>query len=169
MRCERARPSGARARLAMTPALATIIALHACATLFMAGLIWFVQVVHYPLFARVGSDGFTAYSEAHQRLTTLVVGPAMLIEAVTAAILVFMRPAGVSPTLLWAGLALLGGIWLSTAFLQVPLHGRLAAGFSAEACDALVSTNWIRTVAWSLRGCLVAWMLVQVLARPAAA
>ena len=139
------------------------------ATCFMTGLIWFVQVVHYPLFARVGADGFTAYSEAHQRLTTLVVGPAMLIEAVTAAILVFMRPAGVSPALLWSGLALLGAIWLSTAFLQVPLHGRLASGFSAEACDALVSTNWIRTVAWSLRGCLVAWMIVQVLARPAGA
>jgi hypothetical protein len=153
----------------MTPALAAIIAIHACATLFMAGLIWFVQVVHYPLFARVGADGFTGYSEAHQRLTTLVVGPAMLVEAVTAALLVFMRPAGVSPALPWAGLALLGAIWLSTAFLQVPLHGRLASGFSSEACDALVSTNWIRTVAWSLRGCLVAWMIVQILSRPSGA
>jgi hypothetical protein len=153
----------------MTPALAAIIAIHACATLFMTGLIWFVQVVHYPLFARVGTDGFTGYSEAHQRLTTLVVGPAMLVEAVTAALLVFMRPPGVSPALLWTGLSLLGAIWLSTAFLQVPLHGRLASGFSSEVCDALVSTNWIHTVAWSLRGCLVAWMILQILVHPSGA
>lgn len=155
----------------MTPALPSnaaipaILVVHACATLFMTGLIWFVQIVHYPLFARVGAQGFSAYSEAHQRLTTLVVGPAMLVEAVAAALLVFMRPAGVSPGLLWAGLALLGAIWLSTAFLQVPLHGRLAAGFSSEACDALVSTNWIRTVAWSARGAIVAVIFVQLLGR----
>jgi len=158
----------------MPPALApitvvAIVVVHACATLFMAGLIWFVQVVHYPLFARVGPDGFTAYSEAHQRLTTLVVGPAMLVEAVTAAVLVFLRPSGVSPALLWTGLGLLGVIWLSTAFLQVPLHGRLATGFSAEACDALVSTNWIRTVAWSLRGLVAAGVAFQFLASAHAA
>ncbi|MBI1302475.1 MAG: hypothetical protein GC172_01615 [Phycisphaera sp.] len=153
----------------MTPLLSAIVVVHACATLFMTGLIWFVQVVHYPLFARVGAEGFTAYSDAHQRLTTLVVGPAMLIEATTAALLVFMRPPAVSPALLWAGLALLGAIWLSTAFVQVPLHGRLAAGFSSEACHALVSTNWIRTVAWSARALLVALMLVQLLGRGSAA
>ena len=34
-----------------------LLLLHAAATLFMTGLIWFVQVVHYPLFARVGEDG----------------------------------------------------------------------------------------------------------------
>jgi hypothetical protein len=27
-------------------------------TLFMTGLSWFVQVVHYPLFAAVGPDAF---------------------------------------------------------------------------------------------------------------
>ncbi len=31
---------------------------HVGATLFMVGLIWFVQVVHYPLFGHVGGEGF---------------------------------------------------------------------------------------------------------------
>ncbi len=149
----------------MTPVLSAIVVLHAVATLFMTGLIWFVQVVHYPLFARVGRDGFTAYSEAHQRLTTLVVGPAMLVEAVTAALIVVLRPEGVSGLLAWAGLALLGVIWMSTAFLQVPLHGRLAAGFTQEACDALVSTNWLRTVAWTIRSGIVVLILLQLATR----
>ena len=30
-------------------------------TIFMTGLIWFVQVVHYAMFANVGLDPFTAY------------------------------------------------------------------------------------------------------------
>ena len=32
-----------------------LLLLHAGATFFMCGLIWFVQIVHYPLFAQVGS------------------------------------------------------------------------------------------------------------------
>ena len=48
------------------------------ATLFMVGVIWFVQVVHYLLFSLVGGEGFALYSEAHSRLTTYVVGPPIL-------------------------------------------------------------------------------------------
>ena len=57
---------------------------HVAATLFMVGLIWFVQIVHYPLFGSVGRGGFAGYSQAHSRLTGFVVGPPMLVEAGTA-------------------------------------------------------------------------------------
>ena len=50
------------------------------ATLFMVCVIWFVQVVHYPLFSRVGGEAFAPYSEAHSRPTTYVVGPPMIVE-----------------------------------------------------------------------------------------
>ena len=32
-----------------------LLLVHAASTLFMAGVIWFVQVVHYPLMASVGT------------------------------------------------------------------------------------------------------------------
>ena len=59
---------------------------HAFATVAMTGLIWFVQVVHYPLFARVGEEGFHAYEAAHARATSRVVAPLMLGEVGTARI-----------------------------------------------------------------------------------
>ena len=65
-----------------------ILIAHAAATLYMTGLIWFVQVVHYPLMAAVGRDGFAAYESAHARLTTFVVAPGMLVEALCAGLLV---------------------------------------------------------------------------------
>lgn len=133
------------------------------ATVFMVGVIWFVQVVHYPLFSRVGDDAFAPYSEAHSRLTTYVVGPPMLMEAATALLLVFRRPAEVP---LWAalgGLALVGLIWASTALLQVPRHTALGSGFDRAAWSGLVLTNWVRTAAWSVRGVLVLWMTARVL------
>ena len=143
--------------------MTAILLANAVATLFMTGLIWFVQVVHYPLFAAVGASEFPAYSRLHQSLTTLVVGPPMLVEAVTAAILVFARPAGIPAWTAWTGLGLVAAIWLSTAILQVPAHGRLASGFVAETGDFLVSSNWIRTVAWTARAALVTLMLWQAL------
>ena len=98
-----------------------ILLVHLAATLVMVGVIWFVQIVHYPPFSRVGSGGFALYSDAHSRLTTYVVGPPMLIEAATALLLVFRRPEDI-PLAALVGLALVGIVWLSTALLQVPRH-----------------------------------------------
>jgi hypothetical protein len=133
-------------------------------TLFMAGLIWFVQIVHYPLLARVGSGGFTEYEAAHVRWTTWVVGPPMLTEALTAVLMVWRPPAGVSPLLCGIGLCLLLVIWTSTALLQVPRHNTLANGFDPDAHRNLVQSNWIRTIAWTIRGALVVVMINQIIA-----
>lgn len=135
-----------------------VLLAHLAATLFMVGVVWFVQVVHYPLFARVGPEKFCLYSEAHSRLTTYVVGPPMLIEAATALLLVFRRPEGVSLAATLIGLALVAVVWLSTALLQVPRHTALGSGFDQRAWSGLVLSNWVRTVAWSARGLLVLWM-----------
>jgi hypothetical protein len=128
-----------------------LAAAHAAPTLAMAGLIWFVQVVHYPLFAAVGPGAFAAYSRQHQALTTLVVGPLMFAEAATALLLIRGAP---GDWRVWAGLGLLVIIWFSTAFLQVPLHGKLAQGLDPATIDRLIQTNWIRTAAWTGRAVL---------------
>ena len=136
---------------------------HLAATLYMVGVVWFVQVVHYPLFSRVGPEKFSLYSEAHSRLTTYVVGPPMLAEAATALLLVFRRPEGVPLAAALTGLALVVVVWLSTALLQVPRHTTLGSGFDRRAWSGLVLSNWVRTVAWSARGGLVLWMAARVI------
>jgi hypothetical protein len=132
---------------------------HVASTVYMVGLIWFVQVVHYPLMGAIGNTEFSAYEQRHMSLTTWVVGPPMLVEAATAVLLFWFRPTGVSIWFVWAGVILLAIIWLSTAFLQVPCHETLSKGIDAAVHRRLVLTNWIRTVAWSLRGLLALWMI----------
>ncbi|MCG8583206.1 MAG: hypothetical protein MI757_00650, partial [Pirellulales bacterium] len=61
-----------------------ILLLQLVSTLTMVGVIWFVQIVHYPLFGLVGTSDFGRYEQVHQNRTTRVVAPLMLIEAVTA-------------------------------------------------------------------------------------
>lgn len=131
-----------------------IIAIHLVSTLCMVGLIWFVQIVHYPMFDRVGPKQFAEYERMHQQRTTWVVAPFMLAELATAIALVALKPDGLRTAVVWTGLILLAGIWLSTAVLQVPKHNLLQSGFTAEVHRSLVNTNWIRTIAWSGRGVL---------------
>lgn len=124
---------------------------HLAATLFMTGLIWFVQIVHYPLFAAVAESGFAEYEQRHRVLTTWVVGPAMLVEAFTAAWLVRCVPTGEAAILTWSGFALVLVIWVTTAGCSVPAHGRLSQGWDPVVHRWLVQSNWIRTIAWTLR------------------
>ena len=131
---------------------------HFASSLYMVGLIWFVQIVHYPLFASVGNLDFPSYEQRHTALTTWVVAPPMLIEGATAVLLIWFRPTSVAPSSLWTGLGLLGVCWLSTAFIQIPCHELLSKAFDPMVHQRLVSTNWLRTAAWSLHGGLVLWM-----------
>ena len=119
----------------------------------MTGIIWFVQIVHYPLFRHIGSADFLGYEAEHATRTGWVVGPLMCLELVTSVLLLWARwrPAEVSEASAWLGAGLVGIIWMSTAFLQVPLHNRLTSGFDLQAVDRLIATNWIRTLAWTAR------------------
>lgn len=133
----------------------------AASTLFMTGVIWIVQAVHYPLMAEVGAERSARYARQHSRRITWVVAPPMLVEAGAAAMLVAQPTPGIPLALLWLGTGLVGVIWISTAFLQVPQHNILSSGFDARAHRRLVATNWVRTVAWTLRSALALWMLAQ--------
>ncbi len=137
-----------------------VLPLHLLATLALVGLIWIVQVVHYPLMAEV-REGFVRYHELHCARIGWLVAPLMGLEALTAMLLLQARPAGVGTGWVWLGLGLVAVIWLATALLSVPEHARLALGYDAEAIQRLVRTNWVRTLAWSARGALVLWMTTR--------
>lgn len=142
----------------------TVLLVHVGATWALIGLIWFVQMVHYPLFATVGTGDFDLYEAQHTRRTALVVGVLMPAEAITAAWLLIESPDGVATGFIALGLVLVAAVWLSTALVQAPIHGRLSTNATTALQRRLVQTNWLRTVAWSVRGVLVLVMAGQALA-----
>lgn len=141
----------------------TILIANAASSLFMTGLIWFVQIVHYPLLAQFGSSQSVDVALEHQRRTSWVVGAPMAIEGVTTLILLVNTPEGMSAFLPWTGAVLLAVALGSTVFLSVPLHSRMATSHSDAVGRKLVITNWPRTIAWTSRGALGIVMLQQVL------
>ncbi len=144
----------------MSTTSATLLSVHLAATGAMVGLIWFVQVVHYPLFAAVGEPQFVAYEASHRWRTSLVVGPLMGLETLTALILVVSPPPSLDRTLPLVGVALLAVIHASTVLLQIPRHTELTEAHDAAAIRRLVRSNWVRTVGWSARGVVAVTMVI---------
>ncbi|MBU6276639.1 MAG: hypothetical protein KGQ61_08375 [Planctomycetes bacterium] len=137
---------------------------HLAATAFMVGLIWYVQLVHYPLMAGWPHDDFPRYEAAHRERTGWIVVPVMLAEGLLAAALALRPPRGVPAWVPWLALGALVALQASTFLVQVPCHERLSRGWDASTHSWLVTSNWIRTVLWSLRGLLAGWIALRAAA-----
>jgi hypothetical protein len=135
-----------------------LIIANAALSLFMTGVIVFVQIVAYPLFSKVPPETFAEFHDDYRRRISFVVVPAMLLELAVALLIAIIPPTG---TVLAARLALipLAAAWLSTFFLQVPAHERLSRGYDAAEIGRLVATNWIRAFSWATRGAIAVFML----------
>jgi uncharacterized membrane protein len=136
-----------------------LVVANAASAWVMVGVIWFVQVVHYPLLSVVPVENAREVSGEHQSRTALVVMVPMAVEGVTTLWLMFDRPADVPWQLAWAGGVCVAVALLCTVLLSVPRHARMAENPDASVGRELVLTNWPRTVAWTFHGIISAVLL----------
>jgi hypothetical protein len=136
--------------------------LNVVSTCVMVGVIWFVQIVHYPLLAVVPVESAKAVAVEHQRTTSYVVGPPMAVEGVTTLYLLANAHSWVWWWLPWANAICLAVALGCTVLLSVPRHARMASHPDAQVGRELVLTNWPRTIAWTLCGVFGSLMLWQV-------
>lgn len=118
---------------------------------YLTGLIWFVGVVHYPLFARVGRAEWPAYERAHRTRTTVVVAPAMLAQVPVGIGLIAFPPDGVESALAIANLACVAVALASTGLVFGPAHVRLERRWTDRDHRLLVRGNWLRVAAWTVQ------------------
>lgn len=124
----------------------SVFLIHLLTTAMMVGVIWIVQIVHYPAFDFVDEKKFRDFSLFHQQKITYVVGPLMIIEFMTG---LYLLP---KFSLIFSGsMVLLVIIWLVTFFFSVKEHNILLSGRDEESINRLIKTNWTRTLLWSAR------------------
>ena len=135
--------------------MTTLELAHFASTLTMTGVILVVQVVHYPLFARVGAAAFVAYHRAHAARITWLVLPLMGTEVGSGLAL-----AGLSPCRLWwACVGLSTATFALTGLWAVRLHRQLSAGWRADAQRRLQICNGLRALVWCGHSALLwAWL-----------
>ena len=127
--------------------LETVDSIHLVITVGLVVLIWIIQLVHYPSFAYYQENDFAKAMNFHQSRITLIVLPLMMIEIAALSYLSWK----VTDLFYLSMLAMVILIWVSTFFIQVPLHQKLLAGKDVTLITKLVSTNWIRTCLWTLK------------------
>ena len=135
-----------------------IFLINFASTLFLSGLIWMVQLVHYPSFHFVDPSEFKRFHQFHSRRISIIVIPLMIIELITSGVLWFHSETFSINSI---GFYLVLSIWVSTAFLSVPAHSKLSSGKNDEQIDKLIHTNWVRTFLWTLKSVLMLFLLLQ--------
>jgi len=141
--------------------MTSVLIVGTVATWMMVGVIWTVQLVHYPMLADFSALSPVSAAVDHQRRISRVVGPPMAAEGITALVLLVDRPPTMGVASAWAAAVLLAVALASTVLVQVPLHGRLARGHDPAVARRLITTNWVRTIAWTARGVLLATVLIS--------
>jgi hypothetical protein len=126
--------------------------------LYMTGVVWFAQLVHYPLLDRGNPADFPAFARAYQRRTLWVVTPGLVGEIASAVLLMWLWP---SPQSI-AGLAALTAVWVSTCFWVIPAHLKLKRGYDREVHQSLVRRNLPRALFWTLRSMVMTWTVVTL-------
>ena len=126
-------------------------------SIFMTSIIWFVQIVHYPLFLSVPGTSRTEFSKKHQKKISILVVPGMIIEITT---LLLLGKHYIKDPLWCLSLLVLITIWLSTFLIQVPLHKKLLLETKDETIIKLIGSNWIRTILWTCKSIIIIILLI---------
>lgn len=138
-----------------------ILILNLTASFMLCGLIWTIQLVHYPSFHFFEKAEFESHMSSHKFRISLIVVPLMLTELISSAILGFYAERLIF--LHQVGFVIVVAIWLITFFIQVPLHTKISNDYNEESVTKLVRTNIIRTILWSLKsllGMYILWILI---------
>lgn len=142
----------------MLPLLFTV---NLVSTSIMVGVIWTIQIVHYPFFHRLDQKNFGLYMDTHRSKISYIVIPVMLAELTSGIGLIIINTQFQAQFI--AGFILILLIWISTAVIQVPSHSKLASGYDQTEVQKLVRLNWIRTILWSLRLTLLLFVLTRII------
>ena len=123
-------------------------------SLIATGLIWTIQLVHYPSMKFIPEEKFTAYHNFHSQRISILAIPIMLIELFTSFGLLYQNGSAYNH-IFTINLILVISIWISTFLIQVPMHNTLSSAKNTRVLNHLILSNLIRTILWTTRSLLM--------------
>ena len=133
----------------LTNNFALVLFVHLIFTSVMTGVIWVIQIVHYPSFHFVEKELYTAFQKFHMNRISIIVIPIMLSELITGLLLLLDKSS--KSSLLITSFVILILIWAITGVFFSKAHNKLIIGYQELVVNQLVVMNWIRTLLWTFR------------------
>ena len=141
-----------------------LLLMHACVTFLLTGLIWVIQLVHYPIFQFLDSQSYSKAMTFHQQRISIIVVPLMVFELLSGLYLAYAQ---------WAPLArfhsinmaLIVLIWIHTFGIMVPFHKSISIQPNHSLLQKTLRHHWIRTTSWSVKSILwgaILWHLLPI-------
>ena len=129
----------------------SVFILHLVSTSIMVGVIWIIQLVHYPTFLFIDKQKYMKFQEFHMSRVSYIVMPTMIAELFSGIyILLYNNILMVNTFFLLASFSLFLN-WVITALVFVKIHNGLLIKYEKKIILLLVKLNWLRTILWSLR------------------
>ena len=136
----------------------SMLAMHLVLASIMVGVIWVIQLVHYPSFRFTDREKYVSFQIFHMRNISFIVVPVMILEFLSGLLLVLYHSN--QESLLRISFILLLIIWLVTAMFFAQIHQKLSKGYDETLVRNLVSLNWIRTLLWTIRTIIITYCFI---------
>ena len=129
---------------------------------YNAGNMLTLQIQHYGIYPSVGEENFKNYMKANNKSAMVPsIVPAMLLMLVNI-ILIFSRPAFLPRSIAILTFVLNVIAFISTITWQRKLQGDMAeTGYDEIKILLLISTNWIRTLAFLIQSIIAVAIIMQ--------
>jgi hypothetical protein len=129
---------------------------------YNAGNMLTLQIQHYGIYPSVGEENFKNYMKANNKSAMVPsIVPAMLLMLVNI-ILIFSRPAFLPRSIAILTFVLNVIAFISTITWQRKLQGDMAeTGYDEIKILLLISTNWIRTLAFLIQSVIAVAIIMQ--------
>ncbi len=134
-----------------------VFIIHCIATFIMVGVIWVIQLVHYPSFYYIDKKKYQSFQKFHMNNISYIVMPTMLVELCTGFILILYFNNLYGNFTFYLSIFLLFCIWLITGIIFTKLHNKLLEGYDELIIKKMIEWNWSRTLFWTFRFVLLSY------------
>ena len=133
-----------------------LLMIHIISTSIMVGVIWVMQLVHYPSFKYVNESDYIIFQKFHMSNISYIVFPAMFTELITGLLIFF---SGEKSLFFVLSLICLFLIWVITGVLFTKFHNILQKGKDLKMIEKMIKANWTRTLLWTLRIIMILFVI----------
>lgn len=131
--------------------------LNLISTLLIAGVLWFIQLVHFPLINEMPAKNMVNNGYYHMQKILGIINLLFIIDFITIVFLLLLVNSDLSATLMLINILIFLFTVILTRITFLPIHQNLSKNPNSFLISKLINLNWIRTLVWSLK---VLFMLI---------